>query len=111
MKRAILFFLLGSISSFIFNHWIVNANENLWVNLFHSVAFGIGWALAYFVDRPDWSLSKKMGISLVGIAILLGVGFTFFNLETAVPAVIRFSTIFVAYYLFASFKETKSLRK
>lgn len=111
MKKTILYFLLGSISSFVFNHWIMNTSGSWKIALFHSIAFGCGWGLAYYVDRPDWVLSKKMGISFVGIGILLAFGLLFFNLETALPSVVRFSTIFVAYYLIASFRETKSLRK
>lgn len=111
MKKTILYFLLGTLSSFVFNHWIMNASDSWKIDLFYSIAFGCSWGLAYYVDRPDWVLSKKMGISFVGIAIILAFGLMFFNLETALPSVVRFSTVFVAYYLFASFRETKSLRK
>lgn len=110
MKRAILYFLLGSIATFLANHFIFSINENWKLDLFYGVSFGLGWGLAYFVDRPDWALAKKMGFSFIGIAIILIVGFLCFDFERAIPSVIRFSTIFVAYYLLASFKETKSLR-
>jgi hypothetical protein len=42
-----------------------------WVELYVASAFGIGWGLAYFVDHPEWSLPKKMGISFIGIVFWL----------------------------------------
>lgn len=109
MIRAIIYFLAGTVVSLILNSLF--AGSLGWkADLFHAVSFGLGWGLAYFVDRPLWPLVQKMGISFVGVALLLAIGLVFFNLEIAVSSVIKFSTVFVAYYLIASFRESKSLR-
>ena len=110
MTRALVYFLTGTVLSFLLNHFLLGSLG--WqADLYHAAAFGLGWGLAYFVDRPEWPLPKKLGISFLGIAILVGVGFLFFNFEIAVPSVIKFSTVFVAYYLIASFRSSKSLRQ
>ena len=110
MPKPLIFFAAGTVISFLFNHFLLGTLG--WAaDLFHAAAFGLGWALAYYVDRPDWPLSRKMGISFIGAAILLIAGLLIFNLDIAVPAIIKFSTVFVAYYLAASFRNTKSLRK
>lgn len=67
--------------------------------------------MAYFVDRPNWKLAKKMGLSFVGVVVLLVFGGIYLGVETAVQSIVKFSTIFVGYYLLASFKESKSLRE
>lgn len=110
MQRAILFFVIGTVTSFVANYYFL---ESLgWgIELYYSLAFGLGWGLAYFVDHPEWALSKKMGISFVGILLLVLVGVLVFDFVKAVPAIIKFSTVFVAYYLIASFKQSKSLRE
>lgn len=110
MKKSILYFLIGTLISFCANYFLLGGE--IWQQeLYHSSAFGLGWGLAYYVDRPDWALPKKMAISLVGILLLLSIGFGLFSFEIAVPSVIKFSTIFVVYYLLASFKTSKSLRQ
>lgn len=110
MKRAVLYLLLGTLLSFLFNYFF--SGYGAWqIDLYYAFAFGLGWGMAYFVDRTDWELPKKMGFSFIGILILVGLGFAFFNFEIAIPSIIRFSTVFVAYYLIASFKESKSLRQ
>ncbi len=110
MKRAILYLLIGTLLSFLLNY--IFASYGSWkVDLYYAFAFGLGWGMAYFVDRPDWELPKKMGFSFIGVIILIALGFMFFNFEIAIPSIIRFSTVFVAYYLIASFKESKSLRR
>lgn len=110
MNKAALYFLFGTLISFGFNYW-VSPQDGWQKNLYHGSAFGFGWAMAYLVDRPHWPLAKKLGISFVGIAVMLAAGLLFFDFQTAVPSIIRFSTVFVAYYLAASFRESKSLRK
>lgn len=110
MSRAILYLLAGTVISFLFNYFLLGG-ENWSLELYNAVAFGLGWGLAYFVDRPEWSLTKKLGISFLGIVLLIFAGLFLFSLEEAVPAVIKFSTVFVAYYLIASLRPTKSLRK
>ena len=72
--------------------------------------FWIRLGMAYFLDRPDFALPKKLGLSFIGIILLVVLGIVFFNLEIAIPSIIRFSTVFVAYYLFNSFRQSKSLR-
>lgn len=110
MKRAILYFLAGTAASFLLNYYLLES-QGWKVDLFNAFAFGSGWGLAYFVDRPEWALSRKMGISFIGIALLLVIGSLFFSFEIAIPSIIKFSTVFVAYYLIASFRESKSLRR
>ena len=110
MQRTIIYILVGTGISFLLNHFILGSLG--WqIDLYHAMAFGLGWGLAYFVDRPEWALSKKMGISLVGVALIVLIGLMLFNFETAVPSIIKFSTVFVAYYMIASFRARKSLRK
>lgn len=109
MKRALIFLVLGTLVSFLLNYYLIGTGI-LKNDLYYGFAFGLGWAIAYFVDRPDWALPKKMALSLVGVVIIVIIGFAFFNFEIAIPSIIRFSTVFVAYYLIASFKESKSLR-
>lgn len=109
MKKSVLYLILGTAASFLFHNYVMSYGT--WdVNLYYAFSFGLGWGLSYFVDRPEWKLSRKMGISFIGIAVLLVLGFLLYNFEIAVPSIIRFSTIFVVYYLFASFRADKSLR-
>lgn len=108
MKKAILYTLLGTTASFLFSYFLYFTNWQ--VVLFQAFAFGFGWGMAYYVDHPDWKLSSKLGISFIGIAILIGIGLVFFEFEIAVPSVIRYSTVFLVYYLIGSFKDNKSLR-
>lgn len=110
MQKSILYFLVGTVASFLLNYFMLGS-QGWALDLYYGMAFGLGWGLAYFVDRPEWPLIKKMGISFVGVAIMLILGLVFFDLDKAVPSVIKFSTVFVAYYLLASFRESKSLRR
>lgn len=109
MVKALMYFAIGTLISFFLRRF-TGETANFWVELYVASAFGIGWGLAYFVDHPEWPLAKKMGISLIGIVFLVAVGLIFFDFETAVPSIIKFSTVFVAYYMIASFRESKSLR-
>ncbi|MGP1500737.1 hypothetical protein [Bergeyella cardium] len=111
MRKSVLYFVIGTTISFIINYFILNAGVGWQLNLFYGMAFGLGWGLAYFVDQPKWKLHKKMSISFIGIIILLIIGRLFFNSILVIPSIIRFSTVFVAYYLIASFKQSKSLRQ
>ncbi|MDO5615857.1 MAG: hypothetical protein Q4G16_06685 [Cruoricaptor ignavus] len=110
MVRSLAYAVIGTLISFLINRYFFES-AGWFVDLYNGFAFGLGWGLAYFVDRPEWSLPKKMGISLIGILVLVVLGLLFFSFEIAVPSIIKFSTIFVAYYLLASFRESKSLRK
>ena len=109
MLKALMFFCIGTAVSYGFNYFFMGV-KGVSIDVYHAAAFGLGWGLAYFVDRPIWPLAKKMGISFLGIIVLLIVGFAVFNFEIAIPSIIKFSTVFVAYYLIASFRESKSLR-
>ncbi len=110
MLKSILYFFIGAVVGFSVNYFLMGS-EGWKIDLYNGFAFGLGWGIAYFVDRPEWKLSKKMGISFIGIVLLLIIGFAIFNFEIAIPSIIKFSTVFVAYYLVASFRESKSLRK
>ena len=77
---------------------------------YYGFAFGSAWGMAYFLDDPKFSLPQKLGISFLGMGLLILVGLLLFDLELAVPSVLKFSMVFVAYYLIASFKRSKSLR-
>lgn len=109
MVKSLMYFVIGTLISF-FLRRLTGSPVDFWVELYVASAFGIGWGLAYFVDHPDWALPKKMGISFIGIVVLVILGLLFFNFETAISSIIKFSTVFVAYYMIASFRESKSLR-
>lgn len=111
MKRAIIYFLAGTLLCFVLYYLFVDAQEHLGLNLYYSLAYGVAWGLAYYLDNPKFSLAIKLGASLAIMLILVVAGYFIFGLELAVPAVIKFSIIFVAYYLMASFRKTKSLRQ
>lgn len=109
MKRALIYFILGTGISFLINYLFINS-ENIGLEIYYAVAFGLAWGLAYFLDNPKFSLIQKMGLSFGIMALLVFVGALIFGPELAIPSVIKFSTVFVAYYLIASFRASKSLR-
>lgn len=109
MKKSLLYIVVGTLLSFFFKR-LTEDQGDIWRQLYSASAFGIGWGLAYFVDHPDWPLPKKMGISLLGIIAVVALGLLVFDFEIAISSVIKFSTVFVAYYMLASFKDSKSLR-
>ncbi|MCX8525811.1 hypothetical protein OF897_17995 [Chryseobacterium formosus] len=109
MKRALIYFVLGTGIIFLINYLFTEIKD-LGLELYYSIAFGLAWGLAYFLDDVKFSLLQKMGLSFGAMAILVAVGALIFNLELAIPSIIKFSTVFVAYYLFASFRGSKSLR-
>ncbi len=110
MKKALLYFALGTVLSFLINYFFYSS-ENLGLDIYYALAFGIAWGVAYFLDTPNFTLPQKLGLSFVIMAILVAVGTLLFNLQLAIPSILKFSTVFVAYYLFASFRGSKSLRK
>ncbi len=81
------------------------------LDFYYAIAFGFAWGLAYYLDTPNISLPKKLGLSFVAMGVLVLIGTLIFNLELAIPSILKFSTVFVAYYLIASFRGSKSLRK
>lgn len=110
MQRALIYLFAGTGISFLINHFFYESKG--WeTDSYSSFAFGLGWAMAYFVDHPEWPLSKKLGFSFIGMSIIAVAGIVLFDVEVMVPALMRFSLIFVAYYLLASFRAGKTLRK
>ena len=110
MKKAVLFFALGTAIGFAFNYFLADS-ENIALNFFYAVALGLSWGLSYYLDTPEFTLVQKLLISFSAMALLVVVGTLIFNLELAIPAILKFSTVFVAYYVVASVRSTKSLRK
>ena len=104
-----MYFALGTVISFLINYFFLSS-ENIGLDIYYAVAFGSAWGLAYYLDTPNFSLPKKLGLSFAGMGILVLAGTLVFKLELAIPSILKFSTVFVAYYLFASFRGNKSLR-
>lgn len=109
MKRALIYFALGTVLSFLINYLFIDG-EHIGLEIYYAIAFGFAWGMAYFLDNPKFSLVQKMGSSFGVMALLVAVGAVIFNLELAIPSILKFSTVFVAYYLIASFRGSKSLR-
>lgn len=110
MQRAIIYFFAGIVISFLLNYFLLGS-DGWTLDLYYAVAFGAAWGMAYFLDDEKFTLSQKLGISFLGMGVLIILGVILFDLEKAVPSVIKFSMVFVTYYLLASFKSSKSLRK
>ena len=110
MQRAIIYFISGTILSFLLYYLFVDS-QNLALNFYYCLAYGSAWGFAYYLDSPKFSLPLKLGVSLLAMVILVIVGDFIFGLKLAVPSTIKFSIIFVAYYLMASFRKSKSMRK
>lgn len=109
MQRAFLYLFAGTLISFLLNHFLLGSDG--WeLDLYYGFAFGLAWGTAYFLDDLKFSLPQKLGFSFLSMAFLIILGIILFNLELAVPSVIKFSMVFVAYYLIASFRPSKSLR-
>ncbi|WBX99203.1 hypothetical protein [Chryseobacterium gambrini] len=109
MKKAMLYFMLGTVLSFLINYFFYSS-ENIGLDIYYAFAFGFAWGIAYYLDTPDFTLPQKLGLSFVAMGILVLAGTLIFNLELAIPSVLKFSTVFVAYYLIASFRANKTLR-
>lgn len=109
MKRALIYFALGTVLSFLINYLFIDG-EHIGLEIYYAIAFGLAWGMAYFLDNPKFSLVQKMGSSFGVMALLVAVGAVIFNLELAIPSILKFSTVFVAYYLIASLRGSKSLR-
>lgn len=109
MKKALFYFLLGTVLSFLINYFFYSS-ENIGLDIYYAIAFGFAWGIAYYLDTPNFTLPQKLGLSFVAMGVLVLVGTLLFNLELAIPSVLKFSTVFVAYYLIASFRGNKTLR-
>lgn len=110
MQKALIYFALGTAVSFLINYFFLSS-ENIGLEFYYAIAFGTAWGIAYYLDTPDITLVKKLGLSFVVMAILVFAGTLIFKLELAIPSILKFSMVFVAYYVIASFRATKSLRK
>lgn len=110
MKKAVLYFTLGTVLSFLINYFFYSS-ENIGLDFFYAVAFGFAWGIAYYLDTPDFTLPQKLGLSFLAMGLLVLVGTLIFTLALAIPAILKFSTVFVAYYLLASFRANKTLRR
>lgn len=109
MKRAVLYFVLGVAISFAL-HFLVLGSQGWRLDLYDGVSFGLAWAIAYYLDDERFTLAQKFLLSFSAMILLVIVGSLIFDVERAVPSVIKFSTVFVGYYLIASFRRSKSLR-
>ncbi|RNA63923.1 hypothetical protein D1631_17945 [Chryseobacterium nematophagum] len=109
MKKALLYFVLGTILSFLINYFFYSS-ENIGLDIYYALAFGFAWGIAYYLDTPNFTLPQKLALSFVAMGLLVLIGTLLFNLESAIPSILKFSTVFVAYYLIASFRRSKSLR-
>ncbi len=109
MKRAIIYVLSGTILSFLIIFFLLES-QGWQLDLFYGFAFGFSWGTAYFLDDLKYTLAQKFLYSFGAMAALLLLGSLLFTIDQAVPALIRFSIVFVAYYLLASFRASKSLR-
>ncbi|HCA05676.1 hypothetical protein [Chryseobacterium sp.] len=110
MKKALMYFALGTAVSFLINYFLISS-ENVGLDLYYAIAFGLAWGLAYYLDTPNFSLPGKLGLSFAAMGVLVLIGTLIFNVQLAVPSILKFSTVFVAYYLIASFRANKSLRR
>jgi len=110
MQKALIYFTLGTVLSFVINYFFMSS-ENIALDIFYAIAFGLAWGLSYYLDTPKFTLVQKLLSSFAAMGLLVLVGTVIFNLELAIPAILKFSTVFVAYYLIASFRGSKSLRK
>lgn len=109
MQKALIYFILGTMVSFLINYFFLSS-ENIGLDAYYAIAFGFAWGIAYYLDTPNFTLPQKLGLSFVAMGILVLAGTLIFDLERAIPSVLKFSTVFVAYYLIASFRGSKSLR-
>lgn len=105
-----MYFALGTVLSFLINYFFYSS-KNIGLDIYYALAFGIAWGIAYYLDTPNISLPQKLSFSFVAMGALVLIGTLIFSLELAIPSILKFSTVFVAYYLFASFRGSKSLRK
>ena len=109
MQRALIYLFAGTFISFLLHYYLLGSGG--WkLDLYYGFAFGLAWGTAYFLDDVKFSLPQKLGYSFLSMAFLVILGIFLFNLELAVPSVIKFSMVFVVYNILASFRKTKSLR-
>lgn len=110
MRKSLFYFIAGTFISFLLNYFLLGS-QGWELDLYYGSAFGLAWGTAYFLDDDRFSLPQKLIYSFLIMGFLILLGAVLFNTENAVPSVIKFSMVFVAYYLIASFRDSKSLRK
>lgn len=110
MQKSILYLVAGTAISFLLNYFLLGS-QGWELDLYYGFAFGLAWGIAYFLDTEKYTLPQKLLYSFIGMALLITIGSLVFTFDKAVPSIIKFSMVFVAYYVFASFRKTKSLRK
>lgn len=110
MQKALLYLFAGTGISFLLNYFLLGS-QGWELDLYYGFAFGLAWGTAYFLDDEKFALPQKLMYSFIAMGLLMVIGYFIFNLELAVPSLIKFSMVFVAYYVLASFRKTKSLRK
>ena len=110
MQRALIYLFAGTLVSFLLNYFLLGS-QGWQLDLYYGIAFGSAWGTAYFLDNVSFTLPQKLIYSFLPMILLLIAGTLIFNLELGVPSVIKFSMVFVAYYVIASFRPSKSLRK
>lgn len=110
MQKTFLYLFAGTGISFLLNYFLLGS-QGWELDLYYGFAFGLAWATAYFLDDEKFLLPEKLIYSFLAMAVLILLGLLLFTFELAVPSIIKFSMVFVAYYVLASFKRTKSLRR
>ena len=110
MQKSLLYLFAGTGISFLLNYFLLGS-QGWELDLYYGFAFGLAWGTAYFLDDEKFALPQKLIYSLLSMGVLILVGLMVFNLDLAVPSIIKLSLVFVAYYVLASFRKTKSLRK
>ncbi len=110
MQKALLYLFAGTGISFLLNYYFLGS-QGWELEFYYGFAFGLAWGTAYFLDDEKYALPQKLMYSFVAMGVLILIGLLLFNIELAVPSIIKFSMVFVAYYVFASFRKSKSLRK
>lgn len=110
MQKALLYLFAGTFISFLLNYFLLGT-QGWELDFYYGFAFGLAWGVAYFLDHIKFTLPQKLLYSFVAMGFLVLIGTLVFNFELAVPAIIKFSMVFVAYYLIASFLPSKSIRK
>lgn len=99
---TIIFFLVG----------LIIHPDNSWsLSLYFAVALGWALGIAGYLDTPHISLSTKLLRSMLALFALMGVGYIFWGSDTMMIGMMRYSMAFMLYYLVASFRSSKSLKK
>ena len=110
MQKALLYLFAGTGISFLLNYFLLGS-QGWELDLYYGFAFGLAWGTAYFLDDERFAIAQKLAYSFISMGVLIAIGLLLFNLDLAIPSLIKFSLVFVAYYVYASFRKTKSLRK